>query len=149
LSFFGRCNRSNADGAAIAGLNAISRDFQMTESWAHYGFVFSVPEADAKTPVRLGQWHVSGSAFFARAALLPVIATYRRVTPEVELGEAESIQDGSYRFRPTFNWIGANGHRPLVFNRANFNTDRWVFFDGSEVLYRFKLEGCPQIKATV
>src|SRR6266511_2042353 len=149
LSFVGRCERSAAGGAAIAGSSTINRDFELTESWTRYGFVFRGPAGDPKEFIRLGQWHVTGSVFFAQAALSPVVATFRRIAPDVELGEGESIQDGIYRFKPSFNWSGANSHRPLLLNRATFNTDRWVFSSGSEIIYRLGLKGGSQVEGKV
>ena len=64
LSFLGRWERANAEGAAIAGLGTINRDFLPTGSWTRYSYVFSCPETkDSKDYVRLGEWHVSGSGF--------------------------------------------------------------------------------------
>ena len=55
LSFLGRWERANAEGAAIAGLGTINRDFLPTGSWTRYSYVFSCPETkDSKDYVRLG-----------------------------------------------------------------------------------------------
>jgi hypothetical protein len=149
LAFFARWQRVGTEGAAIAGPSTINRDFFLTESWARYGYVFSVPADDLKDFVRLGEWRVSGSVYFSDAALSPVVASFRRIGPEVELGEGESIQAGTYRFRPKFNGLSANYHRPLHLNRAAFNTDRWVFYSGSEIIYRLGVKGCAQARAKV
>ena len=150
LSFLGRWERANAEGAAIAGLGTINRDFLPTGSWTRYSYVFSCPETkDSKDYVRLGEWHVSGSVYFTDPALLPVVATSRRIAPDAELGEGESVLAGRYQFKPDFNWAGANYHRPLVLNRASFNTDRWVFLSGSEIIYRLGLRGYPQSRAKI
>ncbi len=149
FSFFGRWENSNAEGAAIAGPSTINRDFRLTGSWARYDFAFRSPADDPKDFIRLGEWHVNGSVSFADAALLPVVATSRRIAPNLELGEGESIKGGAYRFKPSFKWNGANYHRPLLLNRAAFNTDRWVFFSGAEIIYRLGLTGCPQSQAKV
>jgi len=150
LNFAGRWECSNTDGSAVAGPSTINRDFPLTASWARYSYVFSAPTTEApKDFVRLGEWHVVGSVYFADAALTPVVATFRRITPEVELGDGESIQSGIYRFKPNFKGIGANYHRPLDLNRADFNTDRWVFLPGSEIIYRLGAKGSLQIGAKV
>jgi hypothetical protein len=150
FSFLGRSERTDAQGAAMAGLGTINRDFLPTGFWARYSYVFSFPETkDSKDYVRLGEWHVSGSVYFTDPALLPVVATSRRIAPDAELGEGESVLAGSYQFKPNFKWTGANYHRPLVLNRATFNTDRWVFFSGSEIIYRLGLIGYPQSRAKV
>jgi len=150
FNFFGRWERANPEGGALAGPSTINRDFLLTETWARYSYVFSAPSSDApKDFVRLGEWHVSGSVYFADAALSPVSATFRRIAPGIELGESESVQGGTYRFKPNFKGIGANYHRPLNVNRAAFNTDRWVFYSGSEVIYRLGVKGGGQARAKV
>ena len=150
LNFFGRWERSNAEGAALVGPSTINRDFLLTENWARYSYVFSAPSADApKDSVRLGEWHVSGSVYFAEPSLSPVSATFRRIAPDIELGESESVQGGTYRFKPNFKGVGANYHRPLNVNRATFNTDRWVFYPGSELIYRLGVKGGAQTQAKV
>lgn len=133
LSFRGRKAPGTTGGCAIAGLSRANRDFQFTDEWERYSFVFSVPDDGTNDFLRLGQWEVKGELFFDDAELLPVVAG------QSEVGEAESLRDGVYRFQPDFGWAGANFHRPLQANRASFNSDRWVFAAGSELIYRFAL----------
>ena len=139
LSFRGRKAPGTTGGCAIAGLSRANRDFQFTEEWERYSFVFSVADDGTNDFLRLGQWEVKGELFFDDAELLPVLPSHL-----VGLGEAESLRDGTYHFQPDFGWTGANFHRPLHVNRAGFNSDRWVFSAGSEMIYRFALPNKAQ-----
>src|SRR6185369_8792760 len=85
---------------------------------------------------------------FDDAELVPVTAVHTRLTSGATIGEAESIHEGIYRFNPHFGWLGANYHRPLLLNRTAFNTDRWNFAAGSELIYRLGAAGLTQRSAT-
>lgn len=130
LSFWGRKDAGTGGGCAVAGTGRVNRDFRLSDSWQRYSFVFSVPDDGTNDYVRLGQWEVRGRLHFDDVELVPVQAVHD------ELAEGERIENGVYRFQPNFGWAGANYHRPLVLNRAGFNSDRWVFSAGSEVIYR-------------
>ena len=134
LSFRGRKAPGATGGCAVSGLSRVNRDFQFTDDWQRYSFAFSVPDDGTSDFLRLGQWEVKGEVFFDDVEVLPVLPAHYS-----DLGEAESLRDGTYRFTPDFGWAGANFHRPLHANRANFNSDRWLFSAGSEVVYRFAL----------
>jgi hypothetical protein len=150
LAFMARWERTNAEGVAIAGVSKVNRDFRLGEAWARYDYTFSAPAAeDPRDFVHLGEWHVAGSVYFADVSLRRVESFSRQIAPGVELGEGESIQGGTYRFNPDYKWSGANYHRPLVLNRANFNTDRIVFLSGSELIYKLGIKGVTQDRAKV
>jgi len=147
LYCFGFVGRRAADargGTAMAGPSRVNRDFPLGDRWEPQEFVFMNPHTNPQDFVRLGQWEVRGRLDFDAAELVPVLAAHARPAPDVELGEAESIRQGVYRFEPNLNWRGANYHRPLVTNRAGFNSNRWQFWPGAEVVYRFALPGSPQ-----
>jgi len=149
VQFTGRRAAGTSEGTAVAGPSRVNRDFPLTPEAATHRFVFSVPNDGAQDFLRLGQWHVQGEVFFAQPSVVPVRAIHRRAPGGMELGEAESIRDGIYRFQPDFGWIGANYHRPLARNRAHFNSDRWVFSAGTEVIYRHRIPGARQLKASL
>lgn len=142
--------RSDASGGSgIAGAGRVHRDFRATSQWQEQRFVFSTPTDSASEAVRLGEWHVKGGLVFDDAELLPVLAAHVRLPGGAELGEAESIRGGTYRFNPHFGWPGANYHRPLRVNHAAFNSDRWMFSPGAELIYRVGVRGVAQQSATL
>src|SRR5438477_1729972 len=149
LTFFARAEGESGQGVAISGLKRVNRDFVPVGTRQEYGFIFNVPTDETDDLIRLGQWHLKASLSFDTPALLPVIALHRRIAPGAELGEGESVRAGVYRFRPSFGWMGANYHRPLFANRASFNSDRWVFASGAEVIYRLGFPGSAQLGGRV
>lgn len=151
LRFRGRRVGDASGGTAVAGTSRINRDFPMDATWREYRFVFRQPDDAGSDFVRLGQWHVKGAVEFDDAELLPVLTSHSHVSgagdAELRAGADERIEAGRYRFAPDFGWAGANGHRPLVRATAAFNSDRWVFSPGSEVVYGFRLPSQVQTNA--
>ena len=136
-------------GSIVSGVSRVNRDFHATDSWREHAFIFSFPSDATSDYARLGQWEIKGRVSFDDAELLPVLATHARLPGGAELGEAESVRGGVYRFAPILGWAGANAHRTLLMNRASFNSDRWLFFNGSELVYRVGVRGVAQRSATL
>src|SRR5262245_15733441 len=149
MRFSARRDTASDSGVVVAGPSRINRDFSPTDSWQHYEFAFYVPSDSTNDFVRLGQWHLNGKVFFDDPELFPAAPVHRRWPGGLELGEGESIQDGRYRFGADFHWRGANYHRPLVRSRAAFNSNRWIFYPGAEVVYRFAVAGGTQTNGVV
>jgi hypothetical protein len=144
LAFFAHRAADAGGGCVVSGTGHVNRDFHPGETWTACSFVFSVPHDGTDDYVRLGQWETKGRLFFDDAELLPVKVTHQKVARGVELGEGERMEKGNYQFHPNFAWRGANYHRPLHVNRAAFNSDRWCFSPGAELVYRFALPGLAQ-----
>lgn len=142
--FWGRREPNSSSGTAVSGPTRVNRDFVLDESWREQSYVFRTPDDLEDEIVRLGEWHVRGRMSFDDVELLPVRTVHTRLPGGGELGEAESIRGGVYRFSPQLGWHGANFHRPLLVNRAAFNSDRWIFSDGAETVYRFAIPGSTQ-----
>ena len=153
LHFRARRGPDASGGTAVAGTGRVNRDFPLDSDWRAYSFTFREPDDATNDFVRLGQWHVKGAVEFDDAELLPVLASHTfgsgTGTNRFQFGESESIQDSIYRFAPNFGWSAANFHRPLWRATANFNSDRWVFSPGAEVVYRFALADLVQTNARV
>jgi hypothetical protein len=153
LRFRARRAPESAGGSVIAGTSRVNRDFQVSGQWAEYHFFFRQPDDGGSDYVRLGQWHVTGGIEFARVALTPARASSGGAAlppggrPPFSLGEAETVSGERYRFSPGYGWPGANFHRPLHYCTAGFNTDRWTFSAGAEVVYRFALPAVNQTGA--
>ncbi|MGC8885640.1 MAG: glycoside hydrolase domain-containing protein [Verrucomicrobiia bacterium] len=138
FSFYGKKEVSTTGGCAISGASTVNRDFILSEEWQKYDFYFRLPDGDGRDEIRIGQWQMMGRYYFDNCQVYPAIAIHKRIG-NIELGEGESIQNGKYIFLPDFGWKGANYHRPLYFANAGFNSDRWIFSSGKEVVYKFKI----------
>ncbi len=136
-------------GTIVSGVSRVNHDFPATNAWQEHAFVFSFPNDAESDFARLGQWELKGRVSFDDADLLPVLATHAALPGGAPLGEAESVRGGVYRFAPDWGWFGANAHRPLFGNRASFNSDRWLFTTGSELVYRVGVQGVPQRGGTL
>lgn len=126
------------DGCMTSGPSFANRDHRLTDAWQTYGHVFQVPSHGGDGGVRIGQWHVDGAIQFQSARLRPVLPMHTRVGRWV-LGEDESLHNGTYRFQTRFLHEGSNYHRTLHRATAGFNSNRWTFGRGQEVVYRFTL----------
>ncbi len=153
LRFRGRRLPDASGGTAVSGSGAVNRDFPLGPDWGSYAFVFRQPDNGVDDFMRLGHWHVRGALEFDDTELWPVRAVHRRVAwpggPEEELGEGEVVLGGRYQFSADLGWFGANAHRPLVRATARFNSDRWLFQPGAEVVYRFAPAGRAQTAVRV
>ncbi len=126
------------DGCMTSGPSFANRDHRPTDAWQTYGHVFQVPSHGGHSGVRIGQWHVDGAIQVRSARLLPVLPVHVQ-TGEWVLGEDESIREGVYRFQTRFRHEGSNYHRTLHRATAGFNSNRWTFGRGQEVVYQFAL----------
>ena len=135
-------------GSAITGPSFANRDVGPGEEWTRTAHVFRVPDGDQEGYVRVGHWHASGTLLFDDAGIVPVnpVPIQRE---GLALGEGESIAEGRYSFRAPAAGYAGNYSRCLQRHTAGFNTHRWVFFPGAEVVYRHNLPGITMTAATV
>ena len=146
LKFFGRAAPGTSGGCVVSGTSRVNRDFHFTEEWAPYSFTFSNPHDVTNDYIRLGQWEVRGTVFFDDVSLVPVLVTHECSKP-FPLGYCEQLVSNRYEFRADYSTTSANFHRPLYTNRCSFNSDRWVFSDGAELIYRHAVTNCLQAGA--
>lgn len=132
-----RARAEGTGGAIISGLNTVNHDFRVGTGWQDFAFAFRAPERPNPF-VRLGQWHLKGAVHFDSAELYPAQVVHRRWN-DVTLGEGESLRDGEYADTHTLGWYGTTIHRTLFRQQAYFNTNRWAFSPGDEVVYRHTL----------
>lgn len=149
LRFMARREAGASGGCVISGPASVNRDFRPGDSWNSFGFIFCLPHNSQDGRIRLGHWELKGGVTFDDPELLPVLASHRQGPSGIVLGEGERIENGVYHFNPDFGWAGANFHRPLHLNRLTFNSDRWCFGLGSELIYRFALPGLHQTSGAV
>ncbi len=148
LRFHARIAPGSATWTVISGLDVCNRDFGASPSWQPFSFVFTTPDSVSSTFLRLGQWHLQGRVFFDDLQLTQAAPVYATLNG-MELGEGERVDGSSYIFTAPFASEGSNSARPLVSHTAAFNTNRWVFTGGSEVVYRHALPGVMQTGARI
>ncbi len=140
-----RGRRVDGSGSAITGPAFANRDqVGLTDQWRWLGHVFRVPDHGGDGRLRLGQWHATGAIQFDEVRLTPTLPVYRQ-QGELILGEGEMIQDDRYHFAGSFRHLGSNDHRVLHRSTTSFNSDRWTFGMGTEVIYRFAM---PDVSLT-
>lgn len=148
LRFHARIDPGPATWTLISGLDVCNRDFGASPSWQPYSFVFTTPDSISSAFLRLGQWHLQGRVYFDDVQLTEVMAVHAAQNGR-ELGEGERVDGSSYTFTAPFAGEGSNSARPLVSHTAAFNTNRWVFTGGSEVVYRHALPSVMQTGAKI
>jgi len=139
LRFWGRRGSDASGGCVVSGPSRVNHDFQFTETWQPYSFVFTVPADGARDFIRLGQWEQKGTAFFDDVELVLLTALSAGYGKGLELGDGESIESGVYRCVIRLGGPGGNYHRALSESRCGFNSDRWTFSAGQQVTYAHRL----------
>ncbi|MHC4251405.1 MAG: hypothetical protein ACYS9X_19985, partial [Planctomycetota bacterium] len=141
----------SSGGTPVTGPSFCNRDLgNIPVTWRRYSSIFVAP-ADAgptNSWLRFGQWHVKGAVAFDDIGILPAQAVYARARG-IELGEGEVLAGREYVFHAPFASDSRNHSRPLARHRCGFNTNRWTFVSGSEVVYRHRVGDARQTRATV
>lgn len=150
LRFRGR-NLGGQGGTPVTGPVFCNRDLgTMPAAWTTYESIFMTPRtitAD-NSWLRMGQWHVKGGVAYDALELALMQPVYAR-RGDLVLGEGEAVNGTQYTFSAPFNGESRNQSRPLAYHQCTFNTNRWVFGEGSEVVYRHVLGGRRQTGATI
>ncbi|HEO69794.1 MAG TPA: hypothetical protein ENN80_00910, partial [Candidatus Hydrogenedentes bacterium] len=135
-------------GCPTTGPVFCNRDISgLPDEWTTYTSVFVTPRvADPEQMwLRFGQWEVNGVCAYDDVSLVCAQPIYR-VERGLILGEGETIEGDQYVFaaplQKTFNHA-----RPLAYHQCSFNSYRWVFGAGSEVVYRHQLADLKQTRA--
>lgn len=138
FTFRMRCSEGSAGGCAVSGPSFCNHDFLPTTKWKTYSFIFTAPPAFSQATLRLGQWQLKGTVYFADASLEPVTAVNTVVKVNGKpfiMGDGERLTGDSYIFQPGLGGDNINGSRSLESFTATFNSNRWVFGDGQTVTY--------------
>ena len=137
-----------APGCVISGPSFCNRDFPAHPGWRRHAFVFVSPADVADAYLRLGHWHVPATVSFDDVELRPTQAVHERFG-DISLGEGEEIAGNRYTFTAPLGGEGANHARPLQSFRCGFNSNRWCFHNGAEVVYRLAIPSHALTAATV
>ena len=143
-----RTEPGTGGGSLITGPNFANYDFRSTEEWTQRKFVFRTPDETTDPYVRFGQWHFAGTVLYDDVAIRPA-QPINRVFDNIELGEGEGVDGDRYTFNSKMGGYNANYSRPLHRLTAQFNSHRWVFFPGAEVVYRHQIPSASHTSASV
>ncbi|MGI5924044.1 MAG: glycoside hydrolase domain-containing protein [Lentisphaeria bacterium] len=139
-----------AGGTAVTGPLFVNVDIgSPPPAWKHYRQIAVAPSiGNARQSLRFGQWHLNGTVMFDDIAIQRAEAVYHH-EQGVVLGEGEKISVNEYSFRAPFYGHCRNHSRPLHSHSAGFNSNRWVFGQGAEVVYCHDIAGREQLAATL
>jgi len=146
LRFWTRRAPGSSEGTIICGLDSCNRDVTAATEWEPRSLVFTTPDDVTNSFLRLGQWRMKGTVFFSDLTVAFVQPVFRR-SGAVALGSGERLSGSEYAFVAPLADEETNAARPLVSHTAAFNTSRWVFTGGSEVIYRLGVPGTRQLGA--
>lgn len=150
FSFWARALPGTSGGCFVSGTSFCNRDYQLMETWRQYSFVFCAPGKYPEAICRLGQWMVRGSGQFDDVALQPVLPVHYNVGEgDIVLGEGEQINGNQYIWATNFGGPGSNYSRCLHSATASFNSNRWVFGPGNELIYKLQVGHVLQTAARV
>jgi len=138
-------------GTPVTGPTFANRDLGgIPDEWQAYTSIFAVPAdlADGRARLRFGQWQVAGTVAFDDVRLCRAMPVYAR-EGEIELGEGEMLRGTEYTFTAPFGGVSRNHARPLARHTAGYNSNRWTFGAGDEVVYRHAVAGRRQTAAEV
>ncbi len=149
IRFRARITPGSTASTIISGLEPCNRDFEGSPNWQPYSFVFTTPQEVQSAFLRMGQWHLKGTVQFADISLIPVIPIYRALSGVGMLGDGEQISGDAYKFVAPLSSDGSNSARALLHHSAYFNSNRWVFGPGAEVVYRHNVAGTLMHRAKI
>lgn len=145
-----RARGFNASGGTpTTGPTFANRDLgALGSEWRTFITYFQTPRelSPENSWVRFGQWQVKGEVAFDDVKLSTAQPVYAR-SGALELGEGESLSGNEYSCRAPLGGEANNTHRALLRHNCNFNSDRWVFGQDSEVIYKHAIAGRKQAKA--
>ncbi|MBN1123494.1 MAG: DUF4091 domain-containing protein [Sedimentisphaerales bacterium] len=136
LDFYARTTGNG--GNMISGPDYINRDFNPTNEWEEYSFIFTPRNDPTGGYIRLGQWHRNDTTIFDNVVLTEVVPVHI-TKAKITLGAGESLRNGLYTFNPQFSYEGSNYSRPLEEFTCGFNSNRWTFGPNQYLIYKHKL----------
>lgn len=138
-------------GPAITGPAFCNRDYyDIPERWEPCSNVFLAPATltDANAWIRFGQWRVNTPFAFSDIQLYKAIPAYTQIGDMV-LGDGERIDGNRYYFYLPREKNLSNHCRPVAYLDCNFNTSRYVFGKGNQLIFKHELAGRRFLTATL
>lgn len=142
---------NSLDGPPITGPVFANVDyFDLQNTWTELVNYFFTPRnlSEDICWIRFGQWRVDGSVAFDDVRLMEAHPVHRQ-THGLTLGSGERLDGNRYHFDSPWTGTNVNYVRPLQWHNCFFNTSRFVFGKGSEVVFRHDLSGRNFTSASV
>lgn len=148
FSFWSKLLPGTSGGCLVSGPSYCNHDAGSGETWRKESFIFCSLGQTPDAVIRLGQWSMKGTALFDDVELRSVLPVHSW-NGNITLGAGEQINGDIYTFKTAFSGSGSNYSRLLEKATAGFNSSRWVFSPGTEVIYKQEIPGVEQTKAQV
>ena len=148
FTFYAKSAGGESGGCVISGPNFANRDYRPGPEWTRYTRVFTPPTGWDDAYVRLGEWHRSDTVLFDDVSITEVLAVHNAKGGMV-LGAGEHVQGKRYTFDAALEGEGSNYSQCLSSATAGFNSNRWVFDPGAEVVYKHQVGAAVHRSATV
>lgn len=137
-----------SNGCVISGPAFVNRDFGAGDKWEECSFIFLAPTGAASSYLRLGLWNMKGKLLFDDVTLEEV-APVNELVGQRTLAAGEELAGTTYRFKPDFAGEGSNYSPLLVGYTCGFNSNRWPFGPGTDLVFRQGVPGVMQTAAKV
>ncbi|MCC6143666.1 MAG: DUF4091 domain-containing protein [Candidatus Hydrogenedentes bacterium] len=138
-------------GTPITGPPFCNRDFgSLGKEWTEATSYFLTPRemSDEIRWLRFGQWQVNGSIEFDDVDVSEVEVVHAH-QGAVTLGDGERIDGLNYTYLAPWSHSNSNYTRPLVSHQASFNTNRFNFAPGSDLVFHHEIGGYRQASASM
>lgn len=144
LRFKARSLAGASGGNATSGLPFCNRDLgTVPTEWTQYQTIFLTPTNLTPEGARLhfGQRAVVGTVLFDEVEVYNAMAMFGR--PINQLGDGEAIVRNAYSFSAILVPESGNFRRPVHALTATYDTNRWKFAAGQEIVFRHFVNGPP------
>lgn len=132
IDFWTKSGPDTSNGNVISGTNRVNMDWRHTQEWTHRKIIFRAPDGGGERFLKLGQWQARGPVYFDDIRLRRANWITRRWTDNVTLGQGERVHAGRFEFSAPLE-EGLNWGWGLERCTADFNSNRWLFSNGSEI----------------
>lgn len=134
----------------VTGYNVDCVESDTGERLNRFAVVMPAGTKPMTRSLRFGQYHAVGTVQVKDVRVYPIRAEYAKVGDQV-LGHGEQVVGGEYSFSAKYGSFGRAHARPFVSHSGsvNFNTHRWHFGRGGELLYRHELKDVEWTSAKV
>jgi len=149
MSFWARSLPGASGGCFVTGPNFCNRDYSFSDQWRRYSSVLCAPAKTTGAICRFGQWTVTGTGQYDDGELRPVMPVHTDTSDGITLGEGEEINGTVYAFHTNYAGPGSNYCRALVSATASFNSSRWCFGPGTELIYKLQAGNLGQTAARI
>ena len=139
---FGVRRVESSGGSAITGSNFCNVDRRAPQEYEFVTNIIRVPDnlAPEERRLRFGQWHVNGGMAFDNVSVVTVQPVHARFG-DIMLGAGESIHGNTYSCQAPAPQDGTNDCRTLAQLNAYFNSNRYLFSQGSSLVFRHSVAG--------